>query len=247
MKTTSFEFRFRFLIHAVIYLLGFTVPWNRWLHLDSAGPNAHVWGTLAAKLSALSPGTFNILTAFNNLLILGILFALAAAILRTWAAAYLGSSVVQAPSMHGEGVVAAGPYRHLRNPLYLGIFLHTFALALLMPPSGAIFCIVAIGLFQLRLIGAEQSFLTAKLGEPYLAYCAKVPSLFPSIKPRVPPSTQHAHWPTAFLGESYMWGVFFFFSVFGWRYNATLLIKGVLFSLGFSLIVRAFIPAPKAQ
>jgi protein-S-isoprenylcysteine O-methyltransferase Ste14 len=242
MKATSLEFRFRFVIHAVIYLLGFAVPWNRWLHLDSAGPNAHVWGTLAAKLSALSPGTFNILTAFNNLLILGILFALTAALLRTWAAAYLGPSIVQAPSMHGEGVVAAGPYRHLRNPLYLGIFLHTFALALLMPPSGAIFCIVAIGLFQLRLIAAEQSFLTAKLGEPYLAYCAKVPSLFPSLKPRVPPSTQHAHWGTAFLGEIYMWGVVLCFAILGWHYNAILITKGVLISLGVSLVVRGLMP-----
>jgi protein-S-isoprenylcysteine O-methyltransferase Ste14 len=247
MKATPFEFRFRFFIHTIIYVLGFTVPWNKWLPMDPRGPNAHVWGTLAAKLSALSPGTFNILTAFNNLLILGILFALAAAILRTWAAAYLGSSIVQDAAMHGEGVVAAGPYRHLRNPLYLGIFLHTFALALLMPPSGAIFCIVAIGFFQLRLIGAEQSFLTAKLGEPYLAYCARVPRLIPSIKPRVPPSTQQPRWPTAFLGEIYMWGVVLSFAILGWRYNAILITKGVLISLGISLIARAFLSGPKTQ
>jgi protein-S-isoprenylcysteine O-methyltransferase Ste14 len=245
MNAKPFEFRFRFLIHAVIYVLGFSAPWNHWLHVDSAGPNAHTWGTLAAKLSTLSPEHINILTAFNNLLILGILFALVAAILRTWAAAYIGSSIVQDKAMHGEEVVAAGPYRHLRNPLYLGIFLHTFALALLMPPSGAIFCIVIIGLFQIRLIGAEQSFLTAKLGEPYRAYCAKVPSIFPSFKPRVPPSTQHAHWGTAFLGEIYMWGVVFSFAVLGWHYNALLITKGVLISLGVSLIARAFITTPK--
>ncbi len=247
MKASPFEFRFRFLIHAVIYLLGFTVPWNHWLHVDSAGPNAHLWGTLAAKLSTLGLAKLNILTAFNNLLILGILFALAAAILRTWAAAYIGSSIVQDSAMHGEGVVAAGPYRHLRNPLYLGIFLHTFALALLMPPSGAIFCILTIGIFQLRLSAAERSFLTAKLGEPYRAYCAKVPSFLPSLKPQVPPSTLHPRWPTAFLGEIYMWGVVLSFAVLGWHYNALLITKGVLISLGVSLIARAFLPAPKKQ
>jgi hypothetical protein len=144
--------------------------------------------------------------------------------------------------MHSEGVVAAGPYRYLRNPLYLGIFLHTFALALLMPPSGAIFCIGAIGLFQLRLIAGEESFLTAKLGEPYLAYCTKVPRLIPAITPRIPSSATRPTWPTAFLGETYMWGVVVSIAVFGWRYNATLLTKGVLISLGLSLIVRAFIP-----
>jgi protein-S-isoprenylcysteine O-methyltransferase Ste14 len=242
MKASTFEFRFRFLIHAVIFFLGFVAPWNRWLHLDSAGPNAHVWGVLAAKLSALNHAAINILTAFNNLLIVGIIFALVSALLRTWATAYLGPSIVQDQAMHGEGVVAAGPYRHLRNPLYLGIFIHTFALALLMPPSGAIFTILAIGIFQLRLIGAEQSFLTAKLGEPYLAYCAKVPSLIPSIKPRVPRSTLQPKWSAAFLGEIYMWGVVFTFAIFGWRYNALLITKGVLISLGVSLIARAFIP-----
>jgi protein-S-isoprenylcysteine O-methyltransferase Ste14 len=242
MKATPFEFRFRFLIHAVIYVLGFLTPWNRWLHLDSAGPNAHVWGTLAARLSALAPGTLGIVTTFNLLLVAGILCALAAALLRTWGSAYLGTSIVQAPAMHGDGVVAAGPYRYLRNPLYLGIFLHTFALALLMPPSGAIFCILAIGLFQLRLIAGEESFLTAKLGAPYLAYCAKVPRLIPSLTPRVPTSTLEPQWPTAFLGEIYMWGVVVTFAAFGWRYNSNLLIKGVLISLGISLIARAFIP-----
>ena len=35
MKATALEFRFRYLIHAIIYALGFTTPWNHWLHLDS--------------------------------------------------------------------------------------------------------------------------------------------------------------------------------------------------------------------
>jgi len=242
MKASSIEFRFRFFIHGIIYCLGFITPWNRWLHLDSAGPNAHVWGTLAAKLSALSPGTLNIGNAFNLLLVAGILFILAAAFLRTWASAYLGPSIVQDHAMHGESVVAAGPYRHLRNPLYLGIFLHTFALALLMPPSGAIFCILAIGFFELRLIFGEESFLTAKLGEPYLAYCAKVPRLLPAIKPRVPASAIPPTWPIAFLSESYMWGVVISFAAFGWRYNSNLLTRGILISLGASLVIRAFLP-----
>ena len=144
--------------------------------------------------------------------------------------------------MHGEAIVAAGPYRHLRNPLYLGTLIHTFALALLMPPSGAIFSIVAIVLFELRLIAGEESFLATKLGEPYLAYCAKVPRLIPAISPRVPASTLQPNWLLAFFGEIYMWGVVVSFAILGWRYNSILIIKGVLISLGLSLIVRAFIP-----
>jgi hypothetical protein len=39
-----------------------------------------------------------------------------------------------------------------------------------------------------------------------------------------------------------MWGVVVTFAIFGWRYNSILLIKGILVSLGLSLIVRAFLP-----
>ncbi len=61
---------------------------------------------------------------------------------------------------------------------------------------------------------------------------------------RVPASPQQPNWPNAFLGEIYMWGVVLSFAVFGWRYNAILITKGVLISLGVSLIVRAFLPKP---
>jgi protein-S-isoprenylcysteine O-methyltransferase Ste14 len=236
MKATPLEFRFRFLILAVIYFLGFVAPWNYWLHLDTI----RTWQLLAAWPAR--SGWISFSTATIVVLLLGIVCALAGALLRTWASAYLGPSIVQDKAMHGEGVVAAGPYRHLRNPLYLGTLIHTFALALLMPPSGAIFCILAVGLFQLRLIAAEESFLAAKLGEPYLTYSAKVPRLLFALAPRVPASALQPKWPTAFLGEVYMWGVVVTFAALGWRYNSILLIKGILISLGISLIVRGFLP-----
>ena len=242
MKASSLEFRFRFLVHFVIVLLGFMAPWNRWLHVDSSGPNAHVWGTLAAHLSMLNPRAVGIATAFNLLLGFGILCALVAAALRTWGSAYLGANVVKAHTFQGHEVVAAGPYRRVRNPLYLGTIIHSFALALLMPPSGAIFCIVAIVLFQVRLILGEEAFLAAKLGEPYLAYCARVPRLFPALRARVAASQTRAAWGAALLGESYMWGVAAAFIVVGYRYNAFLITQGVIVSLGLSLVARAFIP-----
>jgi protein-S-isoprenylcysteine O-methyltransferase Ste14 len=236
MKATALEFRFRFLVLAVIYFLGFAAPWNYWLHLDSI----RTWQLLAAWPAR--SGWISFSTATIVVLLFGIVCALLGAVLRTWGTAYLSPSTVQDGAMHGEGIVAAGPYRYLRNPLYLGTFLHTFALALLMPLSGAIFCILAVFLFQLRLIAGEESFLTSKLGEAYLAYVAKVPRLIPALAPRVPASTLQPKWTLAFLGELYMWGVVVSFAILGWRYNSILLIKGVLISLGVSLIVRAFLP-----
>ena len=236
MKATPFEFRLRFLFGLIIYVLGFIAPWNIFLHLDSI----RTWQLLASWPARSGWIGFSVATI--AVLICGIFCALAGAFLRTWGSAYLDPSIVQAGAMHGDSVVAAGPYRHLRNPLYIGTFFHTFALALLMPPSGALFCIFAIAFIQVRLIAGEEFFLTAKLGAPYVAYCAKVPRLFPSITARVPASTAQPTWPTAFFSEIYMWGVFVSFAALGWRYNSVLIIKGVLISLGVSLIIRAFIP-----
>jgi protein-S-isoprenylcysteine O-methyltransferase Ste14 len=236
MKATALEFRFRFLLGVIIYLLGFIAPWNNFLHLDSI----RTWQLLASWPAR--NGWIGFSAATIAVLVLGILCAFAGAFLRTWASAYLDPAVVKAGAMHGDSIVASGPYRHLRNPLYFGTMIHTFALALLMPPSGAIFCVVAIAFVQLRLIAAEEFFLTAKLGAPYVAYCARVPRLFPSITPRIPASATQPAWLTAFLSEIYMWGVFVSFAALGWRYNSVLIIKGILISLGVSLIARAFLP-----
>jgi protein-S-isoprenylcysteine O-methyltransferase Ste14 len=238
-KASALEFRLRFAIITIIFVLGFTTPWNYSLHLDTI----RTWQFLAAWPAR--SGWLSFSNATILVLLFGILCALIGAALRTWGSAYLSPSIVLDRAMHGETVVAASPYRFVRNPLYLGTLIHTFALALLMLPSGAIFTIIAIGLFQLRLIGSEESFLTTKLGEPYLAYCAKVPRLIPALTPQVTASATQPTWPSAFFSEIYMWGVVFSFAVLGWRYNSILIIKGVLVSLGVALIARAFLPPPK--
>lgn len=241
MKATAWEFRLRYWIHVVIYVLGFTAPWDRWLHLDSI----RTWQWIASwparnRWLSFSSATIAVLVA-------GIVLAFVAAALRTWGSAYLGASVVHDAGMHGEQVVAAGPYRRMRNPLYVGTFIHTLALVLLMPPSGAVFAVVLTGLFELRLILAEEPFLAAKLGEPYRQYCARVPRLVSAIRPRVPESGAKASWGTAFLSEIYMWGVFVSFTALGWRYNSILILQGVLVSLGVSLVARAFVPKPQEE
>jgi protein-S-isoprenylcysteine O-methyltransferase Ste14 len=111
-----------------------------------------------------------------------------------------------------------------------------------MPPSGAVFSVVFIGLLQLRLILAEESFLAAKLGQSYAEYCARVPRLLFSITPRVAKGGAHAKWLQAILGEIYMVLAAAAFAILGWRYNETLLIQSVLVALGVSLVVRAILP-----
>lgn len=246
MGATEFEYRHRYLLHAVLYALGFVAPWNFWLHLDPAGPNAHSWGLLAANLAQLGLGSFAV--AFQGLLLLAVGCAVAGAFLRTWGSAYLGANVVQSGGMHtaeqsgtqdGAGIVEAGPFCYVRNPLYLGTMLHTVALALAMPQSGAIFILVAIPVLQLRLILAEEPFLQARLGTAYETYCAKVPRLLPALRRKIEAQPLEPRWGQAILGECYMWCVALSFAIAGWWYNASLLMQCVVVSFGVSLLARA--------
>jgi protein-S-isoprenylcysteine O-methyltransferase Ste14 len=239
MKVSAFVFRSRFLFHAAIFLLGFSALWDRWLNLD-IDANGSTWLLLSTWMVRNHWLSFS--GATIALLMFGAFCALIAALLRTWGSAYIGYSTVQSFSMHGDRVVAAGPYRYVRNPLYLGIIAMTFALVLLMPPSGAIFTVVSIVLFERVLIACEEPFLTAKLGESYVAYRSRVPRLIPALRPRVPPSDAQAHWRTAFVSETYFWGFFLTWLIVGWRYNASLITQGVLISLGVSLVARAMLP-----
>ncbi len=243
MKASAFEFKHRYSIHTLIYLLGFFAPWNYALHLDPPGPISHVWGLLATNLTQLGLSSFT--NPFNLLLGIAIFFACAGAALRTWGSAYLGSDIVQSEAMHlaaGDGILTDGPFGHLRNPLYLGTFLHTLALALLMPRSGAIFAIVLIGLLQVRLMLGEEAYLTAKLGTPYVAYCKLVPRVFPALRRKVAAAGLRPRWAQAVLGETYFWGVAIAFAAVGWKYNTQLLIQGVLVAVGLSLVARALVP-----
>jgi protein-S-isoprenylcysteine O-methyltransferase Ste14 len=244
MKASALEFRLRYLVHGAIYALGFIAPWN--YLLNQGASSAEFWSGkamwLPAALQIERAGWLSLTGASNLLLGLGICFALAGAALRTWGAAYLGSAVVKDAGMHGDTVVADGPYRHLRNPLYLGTFLHTFALALLMPLSGAVFAVVAVGIEQLRLIGGEEAFLERKLGQTYLDYKSRVPSVWPALRTRVPDAGVRPAWGMAVLGEVYFWGVAVAFASVGMRYNALLVTQGVLVALGVSLVARAFVP-----
>jgi len=192
MKSSPLDFRFRLAIFIVFYVLGFTTPWNLALHLDGRGPNAHTWGLLAVNLAKSSGIAID--AAFNAVLVVGILCAFAGAWLRTWGSAYLGGDVMLDPQLRGSAVVADGPYRYLRNPLYLGTLANTLAVALLMPATGAIFTILAVALFQYRLMRLEESFLTAQLGEAYAEYCRRVPRILPALRPRIATSGARARW-----------------------------------------------------
>lgn len=236
MKATRFEFRYRLAIGVFIYLLGF---WAPWIHYGPfAGRSTSTWLELCGLLA--STHVLSLQYATLVVTMAAILFAAAGAAFRVWGTAYLGAGIVTSGAMHAHSVVAAGPYRHVRNPLYLGSFVFALAISILMPPSGAIFFVAAIFLQMLRLILGEEAHLTAQQGEPYLAYKTRVPRLIPSPAPRVSASPAQPRWLEATLTETYPVTMTLCFLVLAWRYNALLLIQAVIICFGLSLVVRAF-------
>ncbi len=259
MNGSALGFRFRSLIFWIVCLLGFTAPWDLVLHLDGTGPNSHVWGQLAVMLSR--GGAMSISAAFNLVLVVGIACALLGAGMRSWGSAYLGVEVMSDAKLRADGVVVSGPYAYVRNPLYLGGWLNTLALAMLMPVSGAVFTLVVMTGLQWFTILREEAFLRGQLGEAYEAYCARVPRMWPSLRRLRSEESDPTHamgphewgthvqprWGQALLAEIFVWGVAVSFAVFGWWYDSRVLIQCVVVSLGVSLVVKGLVkPREKA-
>ncbi len=242
MKASNFEFRFRYAIHLIIYAVCFVAPWNA---AQLRGGGKSLWS--AASLQLARTGLISFGAASASIVIAGILASYVGAGLRTWGGAYLVPGVAEDSRMHGAALVADGPYRHMRNPLYVGTWLHTLGLALIMSPAGGIAAILLIGIFQLRLIRAEEAFLTSKLGAPYAEYCSRVPRLFPALRAKYAASGSSPHWVSAVLNESYFWLFAISFSVLAWRYDRHLLDEAVLVSLGCWMILRAVFPSTQTS
>jgi len=236
MKASAIEFRMRMVIQIVIVLLGFWAPWLGTLDM---GRRVSTLEWLALGISRLGIVSFTVATPI--VIVLGALAAAIGAILRVWGAAYLGYGIVHHGQMQGGAVMAAGPYRYMRNPLYLGGWFTMAAISLLMPPSGALFTMVLMTIHFLRLILGEEAFLAAQLGEPYAEYRRQVPRLVPRLVPHLPAAAQ-PHWLAAGLAEITAIGIFVTLAFLSWTYNNLLMIKAILIFFGISLIVRAFTP-----
>jgi len=241
MGATRFMFRLRTLILFVVVFLGFWSPWIEILHL---GQRLSLLEWLALEISRLGLLTFTAATPV--VIILGSLIAAAGVVLRIWGTACLGPATVLHARMQAGALVVSGPYRYVRNPLYLGVWCMMAAMSFIMPPTGALFTMVLVTFFVLRLIHGEEAFLTAQLGQPYRDYLRAVPRLIPLLRTALPAGSDRPVWGSAILAELNPLGVFFTLAVLSWSYNNLLMIKGVIISFGVALVVRALLPGQSA-
>jgi protein-S-isoprenylcysteine O-methyltransferase Ste14 len=234
MGATKIEFRLRMAIMAAIIWLGF---WAPWIEVWGIGRRIPLLEWLALELSRLGAVPFAVATPL--VISVAILVALAGVILRVWGTATLGPITVQHGQMQAGGVVADGPYRYVRNPLYLGSWCVFAAMAFLMPATGALFAMVLLTVFLLRLILGEEAFLGGQLGETYRSYQREVPRLVPLVKTNLQPTGRKPQWLRAVVAETNAILVFLILAVLSWRYDNWLMVKAVIVSFGISLVVRA--------
>lgn len=109
--------------------------------------------------------------------------------LRIWSVGYAGS----ATRTRGESVpelVHAGPYRYLRNPLYVAnILLYTCAGILFGFRGLSILIFLVSAIEYIFIVAFEEETLHRIFGTSYSEYCEKVPRWFPDLETQMPKSS----------------------------------------------------------
>jgi protein-S-isoprenylcysteine O-methyltransferase Ste14 len=195
MAASDFEFRYRFWIFGALFCLAF-VTYN--IDHRNTGAALTEWfaglrGTTATAMDYQATFAF------------AALFCVAAALIRTWATAYLKPEVMVDEQIHTTSLVADGPYRYVRNPLYFGNILLAIGVGFMASRTGFAILLLAMILFDYRLILREESELVVSQGKPFQAYRAAVPRLLPALRPKLPPGGNLPNWKEGLLGEAFMW------------------------------------------
>jgi protein-S-isoprenylcysteine O-methyltransferase Ste14 len=242
MRASAIEFRLRMAINAAIIILGFWAPWIEALGIDR---RVTLLEWLALELARTGLVRFTV--AVPLVIVVSALIAALGALLRVWGTAYLGTGTVNSLDMKAGTVVADGPYRYVRNPLYLGLWFMVAAMAFIMPVTGALFAMVFISLFVMRLVFAEEGFLATQMGEQYKLYLGAVPRLVPRFNSSLPKGGNQPHWLRAAATELTPVGVFVALAFLSWSYDSRLVGRTILIFFGASLIARALLPQTPAE
>ena len=148
---------------------------------------------VCATSAVLSPGTPSSLVILGSLtgagaeetrlagfVALAVVIAFVS-IVRMWAGTELTASRVMAFRVQVDEFHTSGPYRLVRNPIYLADFVAISGFSLCLPPV-ALVMPVLFWIHYERLIIYEELSLASGFRESFAAYAATTPRLFPSWK-----------------------------------------------------------------
>lgn len=235
MAATLFEFRHRWWFIFAIFCVAFSAYWidPRTAAVAIADWTATRFGTAANQ------NWYRLTFAAGSLL------CFIAAFLRTWGTSYLREDVMRDSRVHTERLLADGPYRYVRNPLYIGNILLAVGTGFMTSRIGFLILVVGMIVFVLRLISREETELARDQGETYRRYCAAVPRILPSLTPRVASAGNVPHWGPAFRVEIAYW----LFAVAIGAFAATLNLRlfWAIFACGVAATVLSKSSARKPQ
>jgi S-adenosylmethionine-diacylglycerol 3-amino-3-carboxypropyl transferase len=102
----------------------------------------------------------------------------AASALRVWSGSILTSRRMMSFKVRIDVLLEIGPYRIVRNPIYLADLVAFTGFALCLSPSGAALPVLLF-LHYTRIIRYEEDSLSRQFGEEYRAYLERIPRLLP--------------------------------------------------------------------
>ena len=128
---------------------------------------------------------------------LGLPVAIAGELIRCWAVGYSGVTT-RGDEVTAPKLVTAGPYAHVRNPLYVGNFITALGFAVaftgknsfaekLALVGGSLATMAAV---YATIIPHEEQFLRSQFGEAFDRYCERVPPIVPQTEPAPDPQGQ---------------------------------------------------------
>jgi protein-S-isoprenylcysteine O-methyltransferase Ste14 len=193
----TFVFKYRFWLFTVVFAIG-------QLLYGVDHTNTGVW-LVHLVAPTLDPDSAAGHTGLRIAFSFGAACVVLCAVVRTWATGYLRSDVVHDDRIHTEALVANGPYRYVRNPLYLGGLLLAVGIGELASRLGFVFTVAGVAAITAVLIYSEEQQLALAQSASYEEYRRRVPRLIPSLTPRVPSGGARVKWGQAILGEMLMW------------------------------------------
>ena len=199
MLASEFEFRHRTWFIFGIFCVGLACYW-----LDPQNSGEVLARGLRTQIGLLQAHSLR--SSIRGLFLVGSLIVAAGAMIRTWGEAYLRADVVHDSSVRTERLIADGPFRYTRNPLYFGALIGVFGTGLLCSRTGWTVQMILAILFCYRLILREERELYRTQGERFLAYGRAVPRLLPAFRPRLSTSGGLPRWRESFAGQTPWWG-----------------------------------------
>jgi protein-S-isoprenylcysteine O-methyltransferase Ste14 len=193
---TPWEFRYRGILFGALYGAAFFLGF---------GIQSAIGGSFAPTYAVLAKSFGE--TGVHLAAWIAAALCFAGFFIRWWGSSYLTSGVVWSRDVVTGGVEVAGPFRYVRNPLYLGNVFIALGIGLAGPPAVTVLVVVFNIAYIFRLIAVEERFLAQAHGASYRAYQQAVPRLLPRWRPAFdPPAARPPAILDGFLGELFTLG-----------------------------------------